>query len=89
MVAAELQNALVAWTVVFSVAMLVVSLLAYKRVRHRRLLFVTSAFGLFLAKALLFTAYLLCPGILDAFLMGSALLDALIMALLSFSVLAK
>jgi hypothetical protein len=89
MVAGELQNVLVAWTVVFSLAMLVVSLLAYSRVRHRRVLFVSVGFGLFLGKALLFTAYLLSPGILDQFLLGSALLDALIMAMLSFSVLAK
>jgi hypothetical protein len=89
MVAGELQNVLVAWTVVFSLAMLVVSLAAYSRVRHRRVLFVSIGFALFLGKALLFTAYLLRPEILDQFLLGSALLDALIMAMLSFSVLAK
>ncbi len=89
MVAGELQNVLVAWTVVFSLVMLAVSLVAYDRVRHRRVLFVSLGFGLFLVKALLFTAYLLDPGILDGFLLGSALLDALIMALLSVSVLAK
>jgi hypothetical protein len=89
MVAGELQNVLVAWTVVFSLVMLAVSLVAYKRVRHRRLLFVSVGFGLFLGKALLFTAYLLDPGMLDNFLLGSAFLDALIMASLSFAVLAK
>jgi len=89
MVAGELQNVLVAWTVVFSLVMLAVSLAAYNRVRHRRVLFVSVAFGLFLGKALLFTAYLLNPAMLDNFLLGSALLDALIMALLSFSVLAR
>jgi hypothetical protein len=89
MVAGELQNVLVAWTVVFSLVMFAVSLAAYSRVRHRRVLFVGIGFGLFLGKALLFTAYLLSPGILDQFLLGSALLDALIMAMLSFSVLAK
>ncbi len=89
MVAEELQNVLVAWTAVFALVMLVVSLIAYKRVRHRRVLLVSAAFALFLGKALLFTAYLLNPDILQPFLLGSALLDALIMALLSFSVLAK
>jgi len=89
MVAGELQNVLVAWTAVFALVMLLVSLVAYKRVRHRRVLFVSVAFGLFLGKALLFTAYLLNPEILDTFLLGSAFFDALIMALLSFSVLAK
>ena len=89
MVAAELQNVLVAWTVVFSLVMLVVSLVAYNRVRHRRVLFVSIGFGLFLGKALLFTGYLLDAGVLETFLLGSALLDALIMAMLSFSVLAK
>ena len=89
MVSAELQNVLVAWTVVFALVMLVVSLVAYNRVRHRRVLFVSLGFGFFLGKALLFTAYLLNPDILESFLLGSALFDAVIMALLSFSVLAK
>ncbi|MBM4248630.1 MAG: hypothetical protein FJ149_04220 [Euryarchaeota archaeon] len=89
MVSGELQNVLVAWTVVFSLVMLAVSLVAYGRVRHRRLLFVSVGFGLFFGKALLFTAYLLDPMILEWFLLGSALLDALIMAMLSISVLAR
>jgi hypothetical protein len=89
MVASELQNVLVAWTAVFAMVMLVVSLVAYSRVRHRRVLFVSLGFAFFFGKAVLFTDYLLNPGILEWFLLGSALLDAVIMALLSFSVLAK
>ena len=89
MVAEEIQNVLVAWTAVFSLVMLAVSLVAYGRVRHRRVLFVSLGFALFFGKAMLFTAYLLNADILDLFLTGSALLDAVIMALLSFSVLAK
>ena len=89
MVAGDVQNVLVAWTVVFSMLMLAVSLATYSRVRHRRLLFVSLGFAFFFGKSLLFTAYLLTPGILDWFLLGSALLDAVIMALLSVSVLAK
>jgi hypothetical protein len=89
MVAGELQNVLVAWTAVFSIVMLAVSMAAYSRVRHRRLLFVSLGFAFFFGKSLLFTAYLLTPGILEWFLLGSAMLDAVIMALLSVSVLAK
>jgi len=89
MVAGDIQNVLVAWTAVFSIVMLAVSMAAYSRVRHRRLLFVSLGFAFFFGKSLLFTAYLLSPAILEWFLLGSAALDAVIMALLSVSVLAK
>ncbi len=89
MLGGEALNVLVAWTVVFALVMLAVSMVAYCRVRHRRVLFVSLGFAVFLGKSLLFTAYLLRPEVLESFLLGSALSDAMIMALLSVAVLAR
>ncbi|MCJ2532205.1 MAG: hypothetical protein LN413_07915 [Candidatus Thermoplasmatota archaeon] len=51
--AADLEVAAQAWVVVLSAALLVFSVVAYARSRNRRILGLTVAFGLFLAKGLL------------------------------------
>ncbi len=51
--AAELEVAALAWVVVLAATLLGFSLLAYARSKNKRILGLTAAFGLFMAKGVL------------------------------------
>lgn len=77
---ADLAVAAQAWVVVLAAALLVLSLAAYRRSGRRRMLLLSLAFGLFLAKGLLAAASLFgwAPP-LSPLLAGPAFLDTAVL----------
>ncbi len=49
----ELEDILIAWLTIFAAALFIIALLSFRRTGHRKLLLITTAFGLFFAKGLL------------------------------------
>ncbi len=77
--AADLEVAAQAWVVVLSVALLAFSVVAYARSRNPRILGLTVAFGLFLAKGLLAILNLVQGLPVPGTLLTPALLDTAIL----------
>ena len=82
-------NVLAAWILIFSVALTVVSAVAYARTRNSRVLMVMLAFALFTIKGLVLTLSLFYESVDDAYLAVSILLDTLIIVFLAMTVLKK
>ena len=77
---------------IFSALLVVISFIAYRRVPHRRLLFVGIGFLVFLVKGILLTVVLAAPAILGGTITLLALLlllDTAILVLLAWSILGK
>lgn len=51
----NIENIVIAWITVFAFAMLVISLRAFRRSKHRKILFVSGAFGIFFIKGIILT----------------------------------
>jgi len=86
----DLDTALTAWITLFAAAMFVVALMAYVRLRNTRLLLVSAAFGVFLAKGVVLSAALVSVTVAAVASTTVMLaLDTLILLLLAASVLRK
>lgn len=85
----ELNNVLIAWITVFAFVLLIVSIIAYKRVRHLRLLFVSAAFVLFFIKGVLLTLSLAYREIEIAYSSLAIIIDLLILLFLAISILKR
>ena len=60
-----LEDLLVPWVTIFSFVLFLIAIISYNRTRNKRLIFVTSAFGLFFIKGILLTVGLYFPLILS------------------------
>lgn len=77
-----IENILLPAVSVFSFALTVVALLAFRRTRDPHLVFLAAAFGVFFAKSLLFTILLFAGSVdLRQFFILSGTLDLVILAL--------
>lgn len=76
---ALLENAVAGWMTVFAALLLAVSLLAYRRSGNPKLLGVSAAFALFLAKGLVVTIALFTSGSLDGVWVPMGILDSVIL----------
>ena len=85
----EYINVLAAWILIFSVALTVVSAVAYMRTRNARVLFVSLAFVLFTIKGLMLTLSLMYEWADETYLAASVVLDTLIIVLLALTVLKR
>jgi hypothetical protein len=83
-------NILRAWIMIFALILFLISITAYSRTKHNRLLFVSIAFAIFFIKSIVLTLGLLYPDIESLY--GSGLgdtLDLLILVSLAATVLKK
>ena len=86
----DLTNILRAWIIIFALILFIVSIFAYHRTRHKRVLFVSFAFALFFIKGVVLSIGLTNPGIEEFYNSGfGELLDLLILILLAATVLKK
>ena len=86
----EFVNILRAWIMIFALILFIVSIFAYKRTKHKRLLFVSIAFAVFFVKGIVLTLGLLDSNIEDLYNSGLGdTLDLLILILLAATILKK
>lgn len=82
-------NVLVAWILIFSIALTVVAAVAYSRTRNKRVLMVMLAFALFAVKGVLLTAVLFDEWMSETYLWMSVVVDTVIIVFLALTVLSK
>ena len=86
----EFLNILRAWIMIFALILFIVSLFAYYRTRHLRVLLVSIAFAIFFVKGIVLTIGLIDPGIEELYTSGLGdILDLLILILLAATILKK
>ena len=86
----DILNILRAWIMIFALILFIVSMIAYYRTRHKRVLLVSIAFAIFFVKGILLTLGLLEPEIEDMYNSGLGdSLDLMILILLAATILKK
>ncbi len=86
----EYLNFLRAWIMIFALILFIVSIFAYYRTRHKRVLLVSIAFAVFFVKGIILTLGLLNPDIESMYNSGLGdLLDLIILVLLATTILKK
>ena len=86
----DVANLLRAWIMIFALILFLVSMFAYYRTRHKRLLFVSAAFAVFFIKGIILSAGLVDSGIEELYTSGLGdLLDLVILILLAATILKK
>ncbi len=86
----DVANLLRAWIMIFALILFIVSMFAYYRTRHKRLLFVSCAFAIFFIKGIILSLGLIDPGIDALYTSGLGdLLDLVILVLLAATILKK
>ena len=86
----DLTNILRAWIMIFALILFLVSIFAYYRTRHKRVLIVSVAFALFFVKGVMLSIGLANPEIEDFNNSGiGEFLDLLILVLLAATILKK
>ena len=87
---ADVENVLRASITVFALVLLIVSLVAYGRVKNTRILFTSAAFAAFFVKGVLLTWELADPDVGDWLDAGAAtVLDLVILVFLALTVLKR
>jgi hypothetical protein len=86
----DIVNFLRAWIMVFALILFIVSMVAYRRTKSKRVLIVSIAFGIFFVKGIVLSLGLLYPDIesINSGGLGD-FLDVLILALLAISILKR
>ena len=86
----ELLNVLRAWIMIFALILFIVSMIAYYRTRHTRVLIVSIAFAIFFIKGIVLTLGLVNPDIEAYYTSGLGdSLDLIILILLAATILKK
>ncbi len=86
----DIVNILRAWIMIFALILFIVSMLAYYRTRHKRVLLVSIAFAIFFVKGIVLSLGLLDPEIESIYNSGFGdLLDLMILILLAATILKK
>lgn len=85
-----IENIIYAFIVVFSLSLLTIALLSFRRSRNVKIALVTAAFALFLAKGILFSMQLFIDAMSQESLwIGSGLLDIGILATIFLATLKR
>jgi hypothetical protein len=85
-----LENILRACITVLALLLVVVSVIAYRRVKHKRVLVLTGAFSLFFIKGLVLTLGLIYVKVEHAYLTSyNNILDLLIIVLLASAIIKR
>ena len=83
-----LKDVFIAWMTVFSLTLLVISVISYLRTRNRRLGLVSLAFFMFSAKGVALTCGLYWPAVWNVTTdLPSLLFDVLILLILYFAIM--
>jgi hypothetical protein len=83
-------NFLRAWIMIFALILFIVSMLAYYRTRHKRVLFVSIAFAVFFVKGIVLSLGLINSDIDSLYNSGLGdFLDLMVLVLLAATILKK